>query len=455
MRRKERNGFTMVELLIGMACFTIVSGILLMAANAIWNRKFAADDTMQSYENTRHVFEGVDSVVADIGIGMVSSRYRIKDDGTYQNKPTDEFRISWLGGSWAKSPPPAKMMADRFDEAGPGDIGAGPVTVVRDANGSDELWFAYGLPTGVKVTGVSRNRKIEGIGNERVPLSSAYMDHSAIKDAGHSSYGGERYAKYMYLRGYWNDGSDSVVLTVDNIGVLQGRYGLKGVGGGGGGPDDYYKPDVVNTFAFVENRMSVLQEVHPVLYGNLESLNSWLLLSNVRFPLAIDSVHGNRIVAKPAPGAYFYKQIMSGSAPAWNYTTATGELIGGPIGVGSNVYMPRMGHIKLVKTVHADRQATSELLFESCPRVSSGSCDPSEPGYHKRVIGTGLAAILWSYDPGTKRLSATVAGIGKEGGAAVAGVPTTWPKERTDAFTADEKDRRLFVRNKSWTLATY
>ena len=464
MNRKlhVRKGFTLIELIMGVACFAIIGYILVQASNAIWFRKMEADDSSESYESITEGIDILDGPISNIGVGMVSNRARINDDGTITKKPFDEFRVSWLGGSWRDSPAPARMMQHSFSTADGGDVGDGPVTILN-FGGSDELWFAFGLPTEIYVKSVSRNRKLEGIGNERVPLSSAYININGIKNPNNSNYGGPRYAKYMYLKGYWNDGSDSVVLGISDIGLLRNRYHLEpgATGADSGGPDEEYMKSVVEKFSFVENRMSVLQEPHPILSSvKLASLNSWLLLGNFRVPIAVEKIYGDRITCKPAPGAYFYKQIMSGASPSWNYTMATGSLLGGYLGVGDKIFMPRMGRVYLQKNTTSDTIGGT-LWFEVCARTKSGTppiCDTSEPGYEQWKLADGIAGILWDFDPESSRLTAKIAAVGKESGmtsAIATGVPVDWDKTRSGVFTHEELQHRIFVRTRSWNLMNF
>lgn len=489
MRAVRRRAFTFPELLMTTLIVSVMGYALVLFVESMFGMRSEREDTVASYDALEDAFGELNPLMANIGIGMPTNVQSIKGDGLAVYKPYDEFAISWLGPLLRNSAPfvclgtPQKRFGT-MDLTTSKYVGYGPVKLTRPVNlwdsysalvgslpvrpdhtsptagagdggtapNNTDLWFAYGVPTGVTVRGVSRNRKINRIPDDRVPLSTAYMSSEALRDPTKANWGTERDARYANLRGYWNDGSDSTVLLIGREGIetLQKGYGMvaSGVNPDSGAPNAKYKPEVTETFSFMLNKLSVLQEVHPILKSTkFTDLRMWLLLPSYRVPLAVESVWDDKLTVKPAPGAAYYRQVVEGRTPQVTFDTSPGLLMGGPLTGMEELYVPRLGHVFL------DRR-TQELVLETYADFPMGAGAPKPE--ERKVLAKDIVALRFFYDPNTMMLTMTVAAKGREEPASAAGVPPlVWPERRGGeeaAFSEDDLHHRIFVRSMTWRL---
>ena len=489
MRTSRRRGFTFPELLVTMIIISVIGYALVLFVESMFGMRGDREDTVASYDALEDAFGVLNPLIANIGIGMPTNVQSVGGDGTAVYKPHDEFALSWLGPLLRNSAPfvclgtPQKKFGT-IDPATSKYVGYGPLKLTRPVNlwdsygalvgslpvradhasptaGPDDggtvpnntdLWFAYGVPTGVTVRGVSRNRKINRIPDDRVPLSTAYISAEALRDPKKSNWGTERDARFANLRGYWNDGSDSTVLLVGREGVetLKKGYGMvtAGINPDSGEPNAKYKPEVTERFSFMLNKLSVLQEVHPILQSTkFTDLRMWLLLPSYRVPLAVENIWNDKLTVKPAPGAAYCFQVVEGRTPQSAFDRAPGLLMGGPLTGMEELYVPRLGHVFLDRRV-------GELILEVYADFPAGAGAPRPE--ERRVLAQNIAALRFFYDPNAMMLTMTVAAKGRKEPQGASDVqPLVWPERKAGeeaAFSEDDLRHRIFVRSMTWRL---
>ena len=501
---RKNPGFTLVEMLFSVGILSVVTWSLMVYMQGTLNIKQSHEDTIMAYDGIDAAFSAVDPLLKTVGLGTPTNIR--KNKGTFiAYKPYDEFCISWLAKTIATSPPPVRLgfsdkafginrnVTTASDVAG--YVGFGPLRITgpwdlwdsskttrsasevngldNDELGSDpqdsDLWFLFAIPSGVAIKKIEvpeldwfTSDSFPKDGYARVPLSSLYYPGD-MEASIETNLLKQRKWLYAFMNGYWNDGFDSIKLTLENTNAITT---LTASDGTNAKVFDASLPSLLDNghslaqkvnsiVSFGPWRLFALQSVHNVLqHGSLSDLRSWILIPSFRVPLAVASIstQDSALIVKPAPGAAYAKQIATGTHSTIQYNdneVDNGLLMGGQLSVGEQIWYPRMGHIWLDR----QNQQIKLDLYSSFGVSGSGSVSP----YESTVIMDKAIGLRFSYDPYVALLTMTVAAQGTRlEGDEIGAIPISWPMRRTGErapFSKQEREHRIFVRSKTWQLS--
>ncbi|MDR2523600.1 MAG: type II secretion system GspH family protein [Synergistaceae bacterium] len=412
------KAFTLIEILISMLIFGILSGVILTAFWIFWGVFYQTEDHTTGRGELEYVFQSIGREMTNVSLGMPNNR---KDTGFVAGSFAQSFRVN----SFPELTNPENPITAYMGE--PGQKWGGPVTLA-DFNGANPPYDNFqttmvrtehepNVYVGPQIYYAWSEPVFGTVGGVRVPIKVGRVDNSFNSQVGNYETNGTMFPNPIQAGYFKSDnienssGSKSTMRyfyfasNEDIVGILQGFQ--------------------------TDNRSAGLK------ISNGADMRSWIAFPTLRIPLLLRGyTRGNTSYGRlPA-------SVQGRPQPNVIGLQITPASMDNPLGGFEEVHVIQVCRLY----VNANRELIQEF-FADCSTAAAARNTAVT-----RVLARNVAGMCFRFDRENRLLTMYLAVRGEEANPrAGAGKPLIWP-DFAPAFSAADLRYRIFAQSMTWRI---